>query len=300
MSNKNVAIEPKIKGQNRRTLVGFEVFKNIVNSVNNDNLLSKLQLLNDRENKYLTIQETEWLLDRYRADLKNGVAPENSAYRTLFLLYMRKITHEIVEEFKSCLNYDYDMLMSLGMECVVNCVDHYDKSKVSTIYKYIYVAIKRKITDYIRQESKGINLYNGKAISLDEQAEDSDNINPEDIAYFYHEKHDQIKNDDKMLLADALTHLPPKHQFIVMKYYGLYSEPMTMVALAKELGKSHETIRQILLKSIQILRYVSGINTHQFFTINLERYQQKRYHVITESEFNTINSSKTLIEMIQK
>lgn len=282
-----------------RNELKFEQFKNIINSINDGNLIAKIRLIQDREKFYLTIPETEWLLDNYKNDIDNGISPENSVYRTVFLMYMQKIIHKIVKGYEGLPNYDYDLLSSYAMECVINCVDHYDKDKVSTIHKYIYMSIQNKISVHLKKQAKNVCLLDGETISIEaEILRNKEKENPDEILIDKTDEDEQMKHNDKMFVMEGLSHLPPSYQFIIMKYYGFYGEPVSLIPLSKSLDRSHETIRQIILKSIKILKCVSGVKMEAEDSVRVRRYKKQYYHVFTEAEFNTINKSKTLTELV--
>lgn len=288
------------KKYNKPTIANFEEFKRIVESINEGNLIAKVRLLYDRDNKYLTIQETEWLLNKYQNDLTNGILPEHSLYRTIFLMYMRKVIDATAKNFKNYPNYDYDILSSLGMECVVNCVDHYDQDKVVTIYKYIYISMQNKFMEYFKKQEKNVNLFDGKTVSIEERFSSKENETSFDtILRTREEKVDRIKKEESILLIDSLAHLPPYYQYITMKYYGYYGEATPLLPLARSLGRSHETIRQRLMKALKILQFVAGAQMEPGASVPIRHYKNKHYHVLSENEFYTIDSSKTLIELLE-
>ena len=70
---------------------------------------------------------------------------------------------------------------------------------------------------------------------------------------------DKVELSVRLESIDALLeHLRPEDRDIVTRYYGVYGQtPMTLHAIAKELGVSRERIRQRVAKSLRMLRLAS-------------------------------------------
>ena len=90
----------------------------------------------------------------------------------------------------------------------------------------------------------------GDGGSLYDIIEDPNTIRP-DIKFSTDEEHLLLK------LKSLLNHLNESEQLIIIKYFGLDGEPVTLQDISEDIGLTKERVRQIKEKALKKLRYHS-------------------------------------------
>lgn len=180
---------------------------------------------------------------------KNNIQAKN-----LLLVSNLKFVFNVAKKYKG-MGVAMEDLISEGNLGLIKAIDKFDENKGVKFISYAVWWIRQSIQESIkRKQQQTINeLIEDNNVSHD--SEENNNILENEKLFVHYSDDPQIGEVNKHgLLMELINKLDKRAQFILMAYFGLDGESMTLEEIGKILHLSKERVRKIKEKNLRILR----------------------------------------------